>query len=95
MSDVVIIRLTTGEEIIAEKKGDRYLRCACLIPNGHGGIGIHPWMPYVEGTQNNIGVEINNERIVFTNTPVSDLLLQYNNHFGSGIITPPTKQLII
>lgn len=95
MSDVVIVRLSTGEEIVAQKKEGRYLHCAILIPNGQGGIGIHPWMPYVEGTQDDKGVLIKSENIVFENTPVGDLLQEYNTHFGSGIITLPKKQLII
>jgi hypothetical protein len=96
MSNIVLLRLTTGEELVCNDKGNnRYSKVACLIPNGKGGIAIMPWMPYVEGTQTDGGVVINETVIVFKGVPVDDLVQEYNSNFGSGIITPPKKELIV
>ena len=97
MSDrVVLLRLTTGEELVAKQVGESvYTRIACLLPNGKGGIAIMPWMPYVKGTQEGNGVSIRNENVVFKGEPVEELLQEYNSNFGSGIITPPKQELIV
>lgn len=96
MSDITLLRLTTGEELVCKNMGEqRYSKIAILIPNGQGGIGIMPWMPYVKGTQDDNGVVISDSVIAFRGEPVDDLASEYNKHFGSGLITPPTKQLII
>lgn len=93
---VVLLRLTTGEELLAnEAKAGYYSRVACLIPNQQGGIAVLPWMPYVKGTQSDEGVSISSAQIVFKGEPVDELLREYNANFGSGIITPPKKELII
>lgn len=94
--EIALLRLTTGEELICKDMGsNRYSKVACLLPNGQGGIAIVPWMPYVKGTQDNGGVHIAESVIVFKGSPVEDLEKEYNTHFGSGIITPPQKQLIV
>jgi hypothetical protein len=93
---VVLLRLTTGEELITkETKLGKYSKVACLIPNQQGGIAIMPWMPYVKGTQSDEGVSIDSANIVFKGEPVDELVKEYNANFGSGLITPPTKELII
>jgi hypothetical protein len=95
MNDIVLLRLTTGEELVCTETNGRYAKVAILLPNGQGGIAIMPWMPYVEGTQCDKGVEISDSSIVFKGVPVSDLMDEYKRNFGSGIITPPKKELII
>lgn len=94
--EIVLLRLTTGEELVCKDMGaNRYTKVACLLPNGQGGIAIMPWMPYVKGTQDGDGVHISESQIVFKGNPVSDLEEEYNRNFGSGIITPPKKELIV
>jgi hypothetical protein len=97
MSDnTVLLRLTTGEELVAKKLvNGNYAHVACLLPNGQGGIAIMPWMPYVKGTQEATGVSISQSVIVFEGEPVADLENEYKSNFGSGIITPPKQELII
>jgi hypothetical protein len=96
MNKVVLLRLTTGEELVAKEVSEgTYSKVACLLPNGKGGIAIMPWMPYVKGTQEGDGVSIRNENVVFKGEPVDELLQEYNSNFGSGIITPPKQELIV
>ena len=88
MKDIVFLRLQTGEELIAQQSGNKYAKCAVLVPNGQGSISIMPWMPYTKGTQDETGVTIADEHITFKTTPVQELLNEYNTHFGSGLVMP-------
>jgi len=92
MKDIVFLRLQTGEEIIAKLKGDKYVKCAVLVPNGQGSISIMPWMPYTQGTQDDKGIAIADEHITFKTEPVQELVNEYNKHFGSGLVMPSISE---
>lgn len=85
---IVLLRLVSGEEIIAKKSAGRYKNCAILVPNGQSSLGIMPWMPYVEDTKNKEGLHIKDSFIAFETAPVVELQNEYNKLFGSGILMP-------
>jgi hypothetical protein len=91
MSEVKLVRLTSGEEIIAkvEQIDDGFVlnKPAVLIPAGKDQLAFGQWLPYADITD---GVEIPSEFIVFIVDPMVDLLNQYSASFGSGIVIPPT-----
>jgi hypothetical protein len=94
-NDVKIMRLSTGEELIAtvskeestSSKGTVYsIRdIAILIPTESNSLGLAPFVPY--STAPTKGVDIAEKDIMFVTEPISDLLKQYNNMF-SKIMTP-------
>lgn len=91
MSDVKIIRLTSGEEILCtviEKTavGYKVEDLSILIPTQNNSIGIVPWLPYAKTDKMVLKTEI----ITFVVDPVDELKNQYNSLF-SRIITPSTS----
>ena len=89
---VKIVRLTSGEEIIAdvsEVEGGFHLKSPALIlPTGQGSIGLMPWMPYAD---HNGGIELKNSFVVFTIKPHDELINEYNTAFGNGLVVPPKQ----
>ena len=88
MSKVQLIRLISGEEVLAKTevsdKGITISDPVILIPTKAGSLGLTNWMPYVEIT------EILNASIVFVGTPHNDLVVQYDSVI-SGIVVPDNK----
>ena len=93
MSEVKIIRLTSGEEVLckAEKTdtGWKANNPAIIVPAGQGAIGLMGWMPYTKAYE--VGIDIKDEHIMFVNEPQEELYNEYNDAFGSGIIVPKTS----
>lgn len=91
MSDIQIVRLTSGEELIADVtiQTDGYLLSdvAILIPTQQNQLGLAPFMAY--GVPKD-GIFFKNEHIMFLIEPVDGLRQQYQTMFGK-VITPPTS----
>ena len=91
MSDIQIVRLTSGEELIAYVtiQTDGYLLSdvAILIPTQQNQLGLAPFMAY--GVPKD-GIFFKNEHIMFLIEPVDGLRQQYQTMFGK-VITPPTS----
>jgi len=91
MSDIQIVRLTSGEELIADVtiQTDGYLLSdvAILIPTQQNQLGLAPFMAYGEPKD---GIFLKNEHIMFLIEPVDGLRQQYQTMFGK-VITPPTS----
>ena len=96
MSEVKIIRLTTGEEVLckAEKTdtGWKAKNAALIVPTGQGAIGLMPWMPYTTAFEE--GFEIREQDVMFVLQPQEELLDEYNDVFGSGLIVPKKEKVI-
>jgi hypothetical protein len=91
MSNIQIVRLTSGEELIADVaiQTDGYLLSdiAVLIPTQQNQLGLAPFMAYGEPKD---GIFFKNEHIMFLIEPVDGLRQQYQTMFGK-VITPPTS----
>ena len=88
--DIKLLRLTSGEEIIAEISHELnntviVYDAIIMIPAGEGKIGIMPWMPYTRAKD---GLVLRKEDIMFIIDPVQDLVDQFKSA-RSGIVTPP------
>ena len=93
-TDVKIMRLTTGEEIIGtvseqstSARGTVYSvsDIAILIPTEANQLGLAPFMAYTTASED--GVEIGEKDVMFVANPVEDLKKQYQNMF-SKLMTP-------
>ena len=92
MSDIKIVRLTTGEELVASveetDESCTLTNPAILIPAGKDQLAFGQWLPYGEISE---GVTIDKRYIVFIVDPITDLLNQYSTSFGSGLVIPSTS----
>lgn len=90
---VRIVRLKSGEEIITDYKVEDGIAIlknpAILLPTGQGQIGFMPWMMYAELENNTI--KFNVDHVLFDVMPVSELMNQYNQTLGSGLLVPDKK----
>ena len=91
MSDIQIVRLTSGEELIADvtiqTEGYLLSDVAILIPTQQNQLGLAPFMAY--GVPKD-GIFFKNEHIMFLIEPVDGLRQQYQTMFGK-VITPTTS----
>lgn len=92
MSEVKLFRLNSGEEVIAKavepakhKLGSWLIKSpAIILPVGNGKLGMAPWLPYC----NTDSMELPEKAIAFVVDPKKQLINDYNENFGSGIVVP-------
>ena len=87
---IKLLRLTSGEEIIAEINHElnntiMVYDAIIMIPAGQGKIGFMPWMPYTRAKN---GLVLRKEDIMFIIDPIDSLIDQFKQA-RSGIVTPP------
>ncbi len=88
-----LIRLTSGEEIVGDvvENEDGTITLSNgfnLLPGGEGKIQFIPFMAYTEAHS---GITLKPEHVLFTVTPVAQLVEQITKikrSMDSGIITP-------
>lgn len=92
MSNIKIVRLVSGEEILGELKRSTSIGAftihspAIIIPSERGQISLAPWMPYGQME----GVEIQYDKTVFVVDP-QDSLRDHYIEVTSGIVTKIAK----
>lgn len=92
--NVKLIRLNTGEDVIADliSETDTSLVLSnpiVAVPSGRGELGFAPWSPLLSKEVKEI--EINRNYVVYVSETQDQIVEQYNQIF-SPIITP-SKQL--
>jgi hypothetical protein len=94
MSEVKIVRLSTGEELICNLSGgpDHYTfeDVAILIPTQQNSLGLAPFMAYSDAPK---GMTIAAQFVMFIVDPVEDLKNQYKQMFGK-VLTPEKKIIV-
>jgi len=90
MSEVKILRLTSGEELIgkvtqSEEYAYNIKKPYILIPMGQGQIGFAPYMPYTKAED---GIEIPHIHVMFALQPMIEMENQYTSAI-SGLVTAP------
>ena len=91
---IKLLRLKSGEDIVADVIGENseyfiIAQPAMLMPvgDGRGGsvqIGLTPWMPFSEAKD----FELPRDWVLITTEPAQDIVNNYNQVFGSGIVVP-------
>ena len=93
---IKLLRLKSGEDVVADidENEDTVTieNPAVIMPMGdsRGGnvqMGFGPWVPFTSDKQ----IEIPRDWIVFIVEPATDIVNNYRQAFGSGIVVPPTK----
>lgn len=95
MSDIKIVRLSTGEELICEVstlESNEYTfkDVAILIPTQQNSLGLAPFMAYSDVEK---GMKIEKRFVMFMVDPVENLVNQYKNMFGK--VLTQSKKIII
>lgn len=94
MADVKIVRLTTGEELIAKVSdaGNSMIKLTdplLIIPMQEGKLTFATWLPY----NSDKFVDVKKDSVMFLINPVSEMSNQYNQATGSVVV--PDKKIII
>jgi hypothetical protein len=96
MKDVKLIRLITGEEIIAEvldwKNGVMTIQNALVVIPQQGQVGFAPWATVIHPEMPEIGLDM--KHVIYSVAVADPVVKQYNEIFGSNIVLPD-KQLIV
>ena len=86
---IKVLQLVTAQEIIGEvdEQGPNYIvkdpATIHMVPQGQGasfGIGLIPFMPYVEGK-----ITISKDKVMIEAEPSVEMRNNYSKMFGAGI----------
>ncbi len=97
MIDVKLIRIVTGEEIIAEvlEETASYITVQnglVVLPSAQN-VGFAPWATVISKQKPEITVQ--KTHIVYVAEVEENVGKKYNEMFGSKLITPESKKLIV
>ena len=97
MIDVKLIRISTGEEIIAEVLSETddsitVQNGLVVLPNPQG-VGFAPWATVISKDEPEITVK--KTFIIYVAAVQDDVAQKYNEMFGSKLVTPSPKKLIV
>ena len=95
--DIRLIRMHSGEELVAElieDKGDTFVLSnpIVMVPGRDGNIGFAPWCPLA--AEDVKSLEVRTSYMVFVTTPNESVIQNYTEIF-SPIITPKGAGKII
>jgi hypothetical protein len=97
MLNVKLFRIVTGEEVIAEviSEDDATVTVQnglVVLPTGQS-VGFAPWSPVVD--EDNRELVVSRNHIVYVGEISSSIKKKYNEIYGSKLITPEDKKLIL
>jgi len=97
MIDVKLLRITTGEEVVAELLSET--EDTVTVQNGlvvlptNTGVGFAPWATVISKEEPEI--TMSKRHVVYVAEVQEDVAKKYNEMFGSKLITPDKKKLIV
>ena len=95
MANIVITRLVSGEEIIAnvtEGEGTLTLKDpAVLLPTPEGKLMFAKWLPYADIED---GITVDTKHVLFTVPAQKELEEHYTSVIVGGLFVPPAKSVI-
>ena len=97
MIDVKLLRIVTGEEVIAELLSET--EDTITVQNGlavlptNNGVGFAPWATVI--SKENPEITISKTHLVYVAEVQEDVCKKYNEMFGSKLITPDSKKLVL
>ena len=97
MLNVKLFRIITGEEVIAEVLSEDDTAVTVqnglvVLPTGQS-VGFAPWSPVVD--EDNRELVVSRTHIVYIGEVSSSVKKKYNEIYGSKLITPEDKKLIL
>lgn len=100
---IIVLKLITGEEVLGEVQSQTETEWILENPvgiavvrgqNGQPNVGFAPFPIHAPQKPGSI-VALAKKHVVYSYVPAEDFITNYNQIFGSGIVLPPTKQLIV
>lgn len=97
MINVKLFRVITGEEVIAELLSETeetitIQNSLAVIPT-NAGVGFAPWATVIN--RETPEITVSKKHIVYIVEVQDDVCKKYNEMFGSKLITPDEKKLIL
>jgi hypothetical protein len=99
---VLALKLVTGEDLLGELESQSETEFVLVNPvgiavvrgtNGQPSVGFSPFPIHGEQKPGNT-IALAKKNVVYSYTPAEDFITNYSSIFGSGIVVPPTKQII-
>ena len=95
--DVKLIRIITGEEIVAEVVSETddtiTVQNGLVVLPTNTGVGFAPWATVI--SKENPEITVSKTHVVYVAEVQDDVSKKYNEMFGSKLITPDKKKLIV
>jgi len=97
MIDVKLFRISTGEEVVAELVSET--EDTVTVKNGlvvlptKTGVGFAPWATVIDPEEPDI--ILSRQFVVYIVNVQEDVKQKYNQMFGSKLVTPEEKKLIL
>ncbi len=97
MINVKLLRIVTGEEVIAElvSESDENITVQnglVVLPTNNG-VGFAPWATVI--SKENPEITVSRKHVVYIAEVQEEVGKKYNEMFGSKLITPNEKKIII
>jgi hypothetical protein len=98
MIDVKLFRIATGEEVVAEliSEDDNFVTLKnglVVLPSADGRVGFAPWASVVDRSIPELIIARNH--IVYIAEVDPAIKKKYNEVYGSKLVTPEEKKLIL
>ena len=98
MIDVKLFRIATGEEVVAEliSEDDNFVTLKnglVVLPSADGRVGFAPWASVVDRSVPELIIARNH--IVYIAEVDPAIKKKYNEVYGSKLVTPEEKKLIL
>ena len=97
MINVKLFRITTGEEVVAELVSETEdtvtVRNGLVVLPTNNGVGFAPWATVIDN--DNPEIELSWKHIIYRVPVQEDVAKKYNEMFGSKLITPDKKKLVL
>ena len=98
MINVKLFRISTGEEVVAELVSETDTSVTLknglvVLPTSQGGVGFAPWTPVIDKDKPEI--EVSKNFVVYIAEVDSQIKNKYNEIYGSKLVVPDEKKLIL
>ena len=97
MINVKLLRIVTGEEVIAEliSESDTTItvKNGLVVMPTQSGVGFAPWATVID--DNKPEITLSHNHVVYIAEVSEEVSKKYNELFGSKLVTPDTKKLIL
>jgi membrane-anchored protein YejM (alkaline phosphatase superfamily) len=97
MIEIKLIRIVTGEEIVAEvldtSEDSLKIQNALVVIPQQQGVGFAPWATVI--SKDTPEIVIKQEHVVYTVEVQEEVAGKYNEMFGSKLVTPAAKKLVL
>ena len=97
MIDVKLFRITTGEEVVAELVSETdntvTVKNGLVVLPTNNGVGFAPWATVIDA--DNPDIVLSRNHVVYIVPVQEEVAKKYNDMFGSKLITPDKKKLVL